>query len=139
LGQGLLANELRPSIGNNRPLKQKAGYKFAIIFWVVQDLNFAFLPIVTSSAYAEVFWLTHWFFKRNSGGGEDTVFEPLSTSLTVTRVSRVQWFRDKIDIDRAELAELRWSKKWKVGDLAAHFGVGTTSIKMQLKGLKKCH
>ncbi len=66
------------------------------------------------------------------GGGGPKVFEHPNDHLTISRVTRIQWFRERIKIDSAELAKLRWSEGWKINQLAAHFRVGTTFLKKQL-------
>jgi len=40
-------------------------------------------------------------------------------------------------INLSELAKLRQIEKWKIESLAAHFEVGTTTLKRKLRALKK--
>lgn len=40
-------------------------------------------------------------------------------------------------VDFTLLAKLRWVDNWKIERLAAHFGVGTTTIKTSLLRLKE--
>ncbi|HYY30860.1 MAG TPA: hypothetical protein VE860_23180 [Chthoniobacterales bacterium] len=47
----------------------------------------------------------------------------------------VLWKREQINL--AELAALRWGKKWSTRRLAEHFGVGTTTLKASLKHINE--
>ena len=64
------------------------------------------------------------------------MFEHPSNHLILSRVSRVQWFRERIEINSAELAKLRWSEGWKIKRSTAHFGVGMTFLKQRLSELQ---
>jgi DNA-binding transcriptional regulator LsrR (DeoR family) len=56
--------------------------------------------------------------------------------LTITRGYRIQWRRERICIDSAELAKLRWSEGWTIDRLAVHYGIGTTTLKRELSRVR---
>ncbi|MEZ4815743.1 MAG: hypothetical protein R3A80_11130 [Bdellovibrionota bacterium] len=72
-------------------------------------------------------------YKTLFGGGGPNLVEPQALTVSIGRV--VVWRKDKVDL--TELAKLRWVDKWTIERLASHFGLGTTSIKMNLRLLKK--
>ncbi len=55
--------------------------------------------------------------------------------LTVVRDYRISW--DKDSEISAELARLRWEKKWTVKKIADHMGLSYNSAHMRLKRLAK--
>lgn len=65
---------------------------------------------------------------RKTGGGCAKVVEP--RTLTVRRSYPIQWKRERVDL--AELANLRWIKKWRIERIAAHLDLGTTTVKRHL-------
>ncbi len=65
------------------------------------------------------------------GSGETKLVEP--RSVTVCRDYGVLWKRQEIDL--SELRRLWKGKKHTAQSLAAHFGVGRTSIKTLIRGL----
>lgn len=70
---------------------------------------------------------------KDIGGGGPNLVEPQALTVSIGR--KVVWRKDKVDL--IELAKLRWVDKWTIERLASHFGLGTTSIKMNLRLLKK--
>ncbi len=67
------------------------------------------------------------------GGGGPNLVEPQALTVSIGR--KVAWRKDRVDL--TELAKLRWVDKWTIERLAKHFGLGTTSIKMNLRQLRK--
>lgn len=80
-------------------------------------------------------WCTpHGLFRERHkfGGGCPKVLEP--RTLTVRRSYPIQWKRERVDL--AELANLRWIKKWRIERIAAHLDLGTTSVKRELAKIR---
>ncbi len=57
--------------------------------------------------------------------------------LTAVREYKISW--DKDDEISAELAKLRWEKKWIVKKIAEHLDLSYDSVNMRLRRLARAH
>ena len=57
--------------------------------------------------------------------------------VIVKRSHSVQWKREVFDLDKKKLATLKALHGWTNVDLARHFGVSQTTIKIYLYGLDR--
>lgn len=55
--------------------------------------------------------------------------------MNVKRSHLVRWKRETINIDQKKLATLHHSEGWTIKELANHFKIGQSSIKVRLYGL----
>ncbi len=66
---------------------------------------------------------------NKNGEGRPRVVE---LPMNVKRSHLVQWKRRTIDIDQKKLATLHYSEGWTIKQLADHFKIGQSSIKVRL-------
>jgi transposase len=57
--------------------------------------------------------------------------------LTIIRSYREKWIRDKINVVQETLARLRETEGYTNQELAQHFGISLTSVKIKLYNLDR--
>lgn len=57
--------------------------------------------------------------------------------LTIIRSYKERWIRDKINVDQETLARLRETEGYTNQELAYHFGISLTSVKLKLYNLDR--
>jgi transposase len=57
--------------------------------------------------------------------------------LTIIRSYKEKWIRDKINVDQETLARLREIEGYTNQELALHFGISLTSVKLKLYNLDR--
>jgi hypothetical protein len=74
------------------------------------------------------------YSKRVEGGGR-WAYLLEHRALTGKATRKLAWVKGTVDL--AELAKLRRSRDLTIQQIAAHFGVGTTTIKSRLQTMKR--